>query len=123
MTTRALANSFRAAVTDEDIALLGTELVDVCLNDRAFCKWLSYRDRAVLGRDLSVGEVRQFTSICLRVTQLVVRYQDTFTTVLEWVTLAVGARQARSWCRRIPGEDAAGLTLGCKGRAGRPSRS
>jgi hypothetical protein len=34
-------------------------------------KWLSYRDRTILGRDLSVAEVRQFTSICLRVTQLV----------------------------------------------------
>jgi hypothetical protein len=37
------------------------------------------------------------------------RYQDTFTTVLEWVTLTVGARQARSWCRRVPGADAPGL--------------
>jgi hypothetical protein len=37
------------------------------------------------------------------------RYQDTYTTVLEWVTLAVTGRQARSWCRRVPGEDAPGL--------------
>ena len=51
------------------------------------------------------------------------RYQDTFTMVLEWVTLAIAAG------RRDPG--AAGsrvrtpraFTLGCKGRAGRPSRS
>ena len=38
-----------------------------------------------------------------------VRYQDTFTAVLEWVTLAVGGRQGRSWCRRVPGADAPGL--------------
>ena len=48
-----------------------------------------------------------------------IRYQDTFTTVLEWVTLAVGGRQARSWCRRIPGEEAPGLYGRLQG-AGRP---
>ena len=48
-----------------------------------------------------------------------IRYQDTFTTVLEWVTLAVGGRQARSWCRRIPGEEAPGLYARLQG-AGRP---
>lgn len=80
----------RAALADEHLALLGTEVVDVYLNDRVcwhgvpqavwdfkiggfqvLRKWLSYRDRAVLGRDLDVPEVRQFTSICLRITQLV----------------------------------------------------
>jgi hypothetical protein len=48
-----------------------------------------------------------------------VRYQDTFTTVLEWVTLAVSGRQARSWCRRVPGEDAPGLYARLQG-PGRP---
>jgi hypothetical protein len=80
----------RAGLTDEHISLLGTEAVDVYLNDRAcwhgvpqaawdfkiggfqvLRKWLSYRDKAVLGRDLTVAEVRQFTNICLRITQLV----------------------------------------------------
>jgi hypothetical protein len=80
----------RAAFTNNDVALLGTEVVDVYLNDRVswhavpqaawdfkvggfqvLRKWLSYRDKAVLGRDMSVSEVRQFTDICRRVTQLV----------------------------------------------------
>jgi hypothetical protein len=47
------------------------------------------------------------------------RYQDAFTTVLEWVTLAVADRQARSWCRRVPGEDAPGLYARLQG-PGRP---
>jgi hypothetical protein len=48
-----------------------------------------------------------------------VRYQDTFTTVLEWATLVLGGRQARSWCRRVPGEDAPGLYARLQG-PGRP---
>jgi hypothetical protein len=87
---RAWSGPERAALTDEDIALLGTEVVDVYLNDeicwhgvpqaawdfkiggfQVLRKWLSYRDRSVLGRDMSVAEVRQFTSICHRITQLV----------------------------------------------------
>ena len=47
------------------------------------------------------------------------RYQDTFTTVLEWATLAIGDRQARSWCRTVPGEDAPAL-YACLQGPGRP---
>ena len=87
--TRPWSDPERAALTDADIALLGTEVLDLYLNDRTcwygvpqaawdfkiggfqvLRKWLSYRDRTILGRDLSVAEVRKFTRICLRVTQL-----------------------------------------------------
>lgn len=47
------------------------------------------------------------------------RYQGTFTTVLEWAMTAVGGRQARSWCRRFPGEDAPRLYTRLQG-TGRP---
>ncbi|MFF9023814.1 type ISP restriction/modification enzyme [Streptomyces eurythermus] len=78
------------AFTDRERELLGSEVVDVYLNDRVcwrgvpeavwdfkiggfqvLRKWLSYRDREILSRDLTVSEVRQFTNICLRLTELV----------------------------------------------------
>jgi hypothetical protein len=34
-------------------------------------KWLSYGDMSVLGRDLTVEEVRQFAKICRRLIELV----------------------------------------------------
>lgn len=34
-------------------------------------KWLSYRDRRVLGRDLTTAEARTFTNIARRLTGLV----------------------------------------------------
>ena len=80
----------REAVTIDELDLLGTEVVDVYLNDEVYWrgvpqavwdfkiggfqvlrKWLSYRARNILGRDLTVAEVRTFTSICLRLTELV----------------------------------------------------
>jgi hypothetical protein len=70
--------------------LLGTEVVDVWLNEhvcwrgvpeavwdykiggfQVLRKWLSYRDRSILGRDLTVEEARQFISICRRLTEIV----------------------------------------------------
>ncbi|WP_169792027.1 type ISP restriction/modification enzyme [Jiangella muralis] len=79
-----------AALRDEELGLLGAEVVDVYLND-AVCwrgvpeaawdfkiggyqvlrKWLSYRDKGVLGRDLTVAEAREFAEICGRLTELV----------------------------------------------------
>lgn len=80
----------RQALTDEELDLLGSQVVDVYLNDRVcwhgvpqavwdfkiggfkvLRKWLSYRDMSVLGRDLTVEEVRQFARICRRLTELV----------------------------------------------------
>lgn len=68
---------------------LGRDTLDVYLNDRAYWrnvpskvwsyaitgdqvlkKWLSYRERAVLGRPLAVDEVRYVTSVCRRITTL-----------------------------------------------------
>lgn len=78
------------AIEERDIELLGADVLDVFLNDRVcwrgvpeavwdfkiggfqvLRKWLSYRDRNVVGRDLTVAEVRQFTSICHRLTDLI----------------------------------------------------
>ena len=78
------------ALTEEDLDLLGSQVVDVYLNERVcwkgvpeavwdfkiggfqvLRKWLSYRELSVLGRDLNVAEVRQFARICRRLTELV----------------------------------------------------
>lgn len=76
--------------TDEELELLGSDVVDVYLND-AVCwaavpeavwdykiggfqvlrKWLSYRESVVLGRSTTVQEVREFSDICRRLTELV----------------------------------------------------
>lgn len=75
---------------DEALDLLGTEVVDVYLNEhvrfvgvpeavwdfkiggfQVARKWLSYRDRRILGRDLSVAEARLFASICRRLCEIV----------------------------------------------------
>lgn len=80
----------RDALTAEERDLLGAGVADVYLNERVcwrgvpqavwdfkiggfqvLRKWLSYREKIILGRDLTVPEVRQFTSICLRLTELV----------------------------------------------------
>lgn len=79
----------REGLDEEQLRLLGDEVIDVYINDRVcwrgvpeaawdfkvggfqvLRKWLSYRDRSILGRDLTVAEVRQFTSICRRLTEL-----------------------------------------------------
>ncbi|MYV73191.1 N-6 DNA methylase [Streptomyces sp. SID1046] len=80
----------RQVLADAELELLGSEVVDVYLNDRVcwrgvpeavwdfkiggfqvLRKWLSYRDADILDRDLTVAETRQFTSICLRLTEIV----------------------------------------------------
>lgn len=79
-----------AGLSDEQRELLGEQLVDVYLNENAYYravpaaawdykiggfqvlrKWLSYREQRVLGRDITVGEARGFTSIVRRLTELV----------------------------------------------------
>ncbi|MEU3880921.1 type ISP restriction/modification enzyme [Streptomyces californicus] len=78
------------SLTDGERDLLGSEVVDVFLNEsvcwsgvpqavwdfkvggfQVLRKWLSYRDKGILGRDLTTDEVRQFTGICQRITQVV----------------------------------------------------
>jgi hypothetical protein len=75
---------------DEAVALLGETCFDVYLNDVAYwrCvpstvwrytiggyqvikKWLSYRERALLGRDLKVDEARYVTEMVRRIAALV----------------------------------------------------
>jgi hypothetical protein len=77
-------------LSDEDRDLLGEQVLDIYLNDHArwrgvpgavwdykiggfqvLRKWLSYRDRRVLGRDLTTDEARAFTAIVRRLTALV----------------------------------------------------
>jgi hypothetical protein len=77
-------------LTNEDRDVLGNQVLDIHLNDRAFWrsvpeaswdykiggfqvlrKWLSYRDKRVLGRDLTIAEARTFTTIARRLTKLV----------------------------------------------------
>lgn len=74
---------------DQLVASLGSTCCDVYLNDRAFwrCvparawqytiggyqvmkKWLSYRERALLGRDLKPEEARYFTEITRRISAI-----------------------------------------------------
>jgi hypothetical protein len=75
---------------DEDRDLLGEQVIDIYLNDRVcwagvpsavwdykiggfqvLRKWLSYRDRRALGRDITVAEARAFITIVRRLTALV----------------------------------------------------
>jgi hypothetical protein len=87
---RDLTDAELESLTSDHLDLLGLEVLDVYLNDevcwrgvpqaawdfkvggfQVLRKWLSYRDKSVIGRDLTIAEVRQFSSICLRLTQLV----------------------------------------------------
>jgi hypothetical protein len=77
-------------LTDVDRDALGEQVLDIYLNDHArwrgvpgaawdykiggfqvLRKWLSYRDKRVLGRDLTTDEARAFTTITRRLTALV----------------------------------------------------
>ena len=76
-------------LSDAQREALGEQILDVYLNDRVcwrdvpaaawdfkiggfqvLRKWLSYRDRRVLGRDLTIPEARTFTAIARRLTAL-----------------------------------------------------
>lgn len=88
--TRARTAEEASSLTASEISLLGTEVLDVYLNDgtswkgvpeaawnykvggfQVLRKWLSYREFEVLGRPLTFGEVREFRSIARRLTELV----------------------------------------------------
>jgi hypothetical protein len=77
-------------LTNEERDVLGEQVLDIYLNDRAgwrgvpaaawdykiggfqvLRKWLSYRGNRVLGRDLTTAEARVFTDIARRLTALV----------------------------------------------------
>ncbi|MGW3772828.1 type ISP restriction/modification enzyme [Actinomadura verrucosospora] len=77
-------------LTDEDREALGEQVLDLYLNDhvrwrnvpgavwdykiggfQVLRKWLSYRDKRVLQRDLTLSEVRSFTGMVRRLTSLV----------------------------------------------------
>ena len=77
-------------LTGQDRDVLGEQVLDIYLNDHArwrgvpgaawdykiggfqvLRKWLSYRDKRALGRDLTADEARTFTAIARRLTALV----------------------------------------------------
>lgn len=76
-------------LSKEDQDALGVQVLDIYLNDRVrwhgvpgsvwdykiggfqvLRKWLSYRDKRVLGRDLTIAEARTFTTIARRLTAI-----------------------------------------------------
>ena len=78
------------SLTNEDRDVLGEQVLDIYLNNHArwrgvpgaiwdykiggfqvLRKWLSYRDKRVLGRALTTTEARAFTTIARRLTALV----------------------------------------------------
>lgn len=82
-------------LTDVEQDALGEQMLDVYLNDdvrwlgvpgaawdykiggfQVLRKWLSYRDRRSLGRDLTATEARTFTTIARRLTALVLLGQE-----------------------------------------------
>jgi len=97
--------------TEIALKLLGSTTFDVYLNDVAFWrnvpanvwrytiggyhvikKWLSYRERALLGRDLKPEEARYVTEMVRRIAALVLmgpeldaNYERVKTDVWEWV--------------------------------------
>jgi hypothetical protein len=79
-----------SVLSDSEASLLGDDVLDVYLNDATYWrdipegawnfkiggfqvlrKWLSYRDSDILGRALTVPEVREFRSLARRLTELV----------------------------------------------------
>lgn len=89
VTERDYTDTERAAIGDE-VALLGARTLDVWLNDRVcwqniptevwrytiggyqvLKKWLSYRERALLERDLTPDEARLFAQIVRRIAALI----------------------------------------------------
>ncbi|MGW7359645.1 type ISP restriction/modification enzyme [Streptomyces sp. NPDC054802] len=82
-------------LTDEERDALGAQVLDIYLNDdvrwrgvpgaawdykiggfQVLRKWLSYRDKRALGRDLTTAEARTFTTIARRLTALVLLGQE-----------------------------------------------
>ncbi|SOJ56960.1 hypothetical protein MSIMFB_04438 [Mycobacterium simulans] len=83
-------SSDKAGLSDDEIELLGQQVLDIYLNEhvswegvpaavwdfkiggfQVLRKWLSYREKRALGRDLTMTEARTFTTIARRLTTLV----------------------------------------------------
>jgi hypothetical protein len=92
---RAFTADEAAALGEASVRLLGPDTVDVFLNDAAYWgnvprrvwdytlggyqvlkKWLSYRERALLGRPLTVDEVGYVTQVVRRIAALVLLGPD-----------------------------------------------
>ena len=99
---------------EEALAQLGDKAVDVYLNDVAYWrgvpsgvwsytiggyqvmkKWLSYREKALLGRDLKVEEVREVTRMARRIAAILLLQPQ-----LDANYLAVKAA-TYPWLRRV----------------------
>jgi hypothetical protein len=89
VTVREMTAAERGALPDGATTVLGVETCDVWLNGRAYWrniplpvweytlggyqvikKWLSYREKPLLGRSLSVEEVRYVTDIVRRIAAI-----------------------------------------------------
>ena len=87
---RPFTDDEKAAPGETGVALLGPDTVDVYLNDRAYWrnvpirvwkytlggyqvleKWLSYREKALLDRGLTIDEVRYVQHVARRIAALV----------------------------------------------------
>lgn len=90
-TTERTMNENEAAALGNEAALIGSDTLDIWLNDQAIWqnvpvnvweyriggylvlkKWLSYRERDLLGRDLSPDEARTFTQIVRRIAAILI---------------------------------------------------
>ncbi|WP_436888415.1 type ISP restriction/modification enzyme [Nocardiopsis dassonvillei] len=90
---RAVADS--ELLTNEEEEALGGQVLDIYLNDdvrwrgvpgavwdykvggfQVLRKWLSYRDKRVLGRDLTMAEAREFSAIARRITAIMLLRQE-----------------------------------------------
>lgn len=110
---RARSYGDNEGLSNEDQEILGEQVIDIYLNDsvawrgvpsavwdykiggfQVLRKWLSYREKRVLGRDLTTAEARTFTSIARRLTALVLMgpkldtnyVKMTDSTVSSWVS-------------------------------------
>ncbi len=104
----------RVAVPEGAIDILGVQTCDVWLNDRAYWrniplqvweyrlggyqvikKWLSYREKTLLGRSLTVDEVRYVTEVARRIAAILrlgpaldENYQAVKTNAFDWGSIA-----------------------------------
>lgn len=121
-------SSEKADLSDDETELLGEQVLDVYLNEhvswrgvpaavwdfkiggfQVLRKWLSYREKRALGRDLTLTEARAFTMIARRLTALVLLGPELDSNYLDVVdccpalkmntTAALSVRtNGGSWC-------------------------